>query len=112
MNNFWNNIYFGNSLLTWIIAVAGIVVGLAIIKILRAGLLKRLKLWSQKTKTNFDDFIVASFEESVIPVLFFLVIYAGSATLDSIVLHVLRDIRILKIANPIRHSKISRSAWE
>ncbi len=77
MNDFLNNIYFGNSLLTWIITAACILVGFIIVKFLKTVLLKQLRNWAQKTKTTFDDFIVESFEKSVIPILYFLVIYTA-----------------------------------
>ena len=77
MNDFWNNIYFGNSLLTWIITVACILVGLTIVRFLKTALLKQLKKWAAKTKTTFDDFLVESFEKSVIPILYFLVVYTA-----------------------------------
>lgn len=77
MNNFWNTVYFENSLLTYTITVAGILIGLAIVRLLKEVLLIRLKRWSQKTKTTFDDFIVESFDRSVIPILYILVMYAG-----------------------------------
>lgn len=77
MTNFWNNIYFGNALITWAIVFGGIIVGLAIVKLLRVVVLKRLKQWSKKTKTTFDDFIIESFGRSVIPLLYVLIVYAG-----------------------------------
>lgn len=77
MNNLLNNVYFGNTLLTWIIVIGGILVGLAMLKLIKGGLLKRLRKWSQKTKTSLDDFIIESFERSLIPILYTLVVYGG-----------------------------------
>jgi len=77
MKEVWNNIYFGNSMLRWAIVLGCILLALFILKLIKAKLLLRLKQWSAKTKTTFDDFIVEAFDRSVIPVLYILVIYAG-----------------------------------
>jgi small-conductance mechanosensitive channel len=82
MNDFWNNEYLGNSLLAWIIAVTVIAAGLLIIRVFKSGFLKKLKKWSQKTKTSIDDFLIASFEKSVIPFLYFLIIYLALSYLS------------------------------
>ncbi|MEO6187803.1 MAG: mechanosensitive ion channel family protein [Ginsengibacter sp.] len=80
--NFWNTIYFGNSLRDWGIAVGIIVVGFSFIKILRLPVLKRLKRWTQKTANSFDDFLVVAIETVLIPFLYLFVIYAALNYLD------------------------------
>lgn len=75
--NFWNTIYFGNSLRDWAIAAGVIIVGFSLIKILRLPVLKRFKKWSEKTSNSFDDFIVLAIEKTVIPFLYFVAIYGA-----------------------------------
>ena len=75
--NFWDTIYFGNSLRDWSIAAGIIVIGFSLIKILRLPVLKRFKKWSAKTSNSFDDFIVLAIEKTVIPFLYFVAIYGA-----------------------------------
>jgi small-conductance mechanosensitive channel len=77
MNDLLNKVYAGNSLIIWIIAVGGILVGMAILKFIKGGMLRQLKRWANNTETTIDDFIVESFERSVIPILYILIVYVG-----------------------------------
>lgn len=82
MNDFWNNIYFGNSLITWIGAAGVILVGFVLMRLFRSGILRKLKKWSAKTKTSLDDFLVESVEKSVIPFVYFLIVYLTLSYLE------------------------------
>lgn len=75
MNNFWNTIYFGNSLIAWVGAIAVIAVCFILLKLFKKGILRKLKKWSEKTKTSFDDFLLESVEKSVIPFIYVLIVY-------------------------------------
>ncbi|MEP7230774.1 MAG: mechanosensitive ion channel family protein [Ginsengibacter sp.] len=75
--NFWDTVYFGNSLREWGIALGIVVIGFTLIKILRLPVLKRFKKWSEKTSNSFDDFIVLAIEKTVIPFLYFVAIYGA-----------------------------------
>lgn len=75
MNDFWHYTYFGNSILVLIIACAIIIVGFALIRFFKTTLLRRLKRWSVKTQTSFDDFLITCIETSLVPFLYFLIIY-------------------------------------
>lgn len=77
MNKFWENIYFGNDIKTWLIVSGIIVVGFMAIRFIKVALLKKLKNWSKNTRTSLDDFIVKSFEKYIVPFLYCLVIYIG-----------------------------------
>jgi small-conductance mechanosensitive channel len=77
MNDFWNNLYFGNTIKAWLIILGIITVGFIVIRFFKRTLLKKLNHWSQKTKISFDDFIVASFEKYFVPFLYCLVVYIG-----------------------------------
>jgi small-conductance mechanosensitive channel len=82
MNDFWNNFYLGNSLLSWTITIGGIILGFILIKIFKTIALRWLKRWSLKTATSVDDFIVTAFEKSFIPISYFLIIYLLLNNLD------------------------------
>lgn len=82
MNDFWDNIYLGNSLRSWAITFGGIVLGFILIRIFKRIALQWLKRWSLKTATSIDDLIVAAIEKTVIPISYFLVIYLLLHNLD------------------------------
>ena len=82
MNDFWDNIYLGNSLRSWAITIGGIVLGFILIKIFKRIALQWLKKWSFRTATSIDDLIVAAIEKTVIPISYFLVIYLLLHNLD------------------------------
>jgi hypothetical protein len=82
MNDFWDNIYLGNSLRSWAITFGGIVLGFILIKIFKRIALQWLKRWSLKTATSIDDLIVAAIEKTVIPISYFLVVYLLLHNLD------------------------------
>lgn len=82
MNDFWDNIYLGNSLRSWAITIGGIVLGFILIKVFKRIALQWLKRWSLRTATSIDDLIVAAIEKTLIPISYFLVIYLLLHNLD------------------------------
>jgi small-conductance mechanosensitive channel len=73
----WDNIFLGNSLLNWFIAL-GLIIGCwAVIRIGRSVLLKRFKRFSAHTRTTIDDFIVQLAEGALVPALYLGALYAG-----------------------------------
>ena len=75
--NFWNQIFLGNPVKDWIIALGIVIAGISIIKILRGPVLKRLKKLSVRSSNTFDDFLMLAMEKSIIPFLYFAVLFAG-----------------------------------
>src|SRR5688572_10917404 len=82
MGNFWDRIYFGNSLLTWTIAITIVVFALVSLRFARFRLLGKLKRWSEVSTNTFDDFLVHLIENSIIPFLYFACIFAGAMWLS------------------------------
>lgn len=80
--NFLDNIYFGNSVQSWLIALGIIVLASAIIRILKGPVLKKLKQWSEKTNSTFDDFIVVAMEKSLMPILYFTAVFGAIHSLN------------------------------
>ncbi len=70
-------IYFGNSVQSWLIALATIILGVIIIRIFKRIVLNTLKRWSLKSKTTLDDFFIGTVEKSVIPILYLAIFRAG-----------------------------------
>ena len=75
--DFLENIYFGNTLKSWLIVVGIIALASGIIKVLKGPVLKRFRAWSERTSNNFDDFIVLLVDKSFIPILYFAAIFGA-----------------------------------
>lgn len=82
MEDFLNQIYFGNTILKYIEAVGIFVLVIIVVKIFRIIVLSRLKKWAAKTKTTFDDFIVVGIKKSVVPILYYSAIYFAARSLN------------------------------
>lgn len=70
-------VYFHNTVLDYLIALAIILIGLMFVRILRNNIISRLKKWSEKTATSGDDFVLSSIERFGIPALYYFIVYAG-----------------------------------
>lgn len=81
MNEILKDIYFGNTVETWIKAFAILLISLVIIRIFKRVVLYRLKKWAAKTATTIDDFIIAIIEKSVVPLLYVVSFYFAVKTL-------------------------------
>lgn len=82
MNDFWDNNYLDNSLLSWAITIGGIMLGFLLINVFKKIALQWLKGWSSRTATTIDDFMVTAIEKSVIPISYFLIVYLLLNNLD------------------------------
>jgi small-conductance mechanosensitive channel len=79
--NFFKQVYFNNTILSYFIAVGLFILLYTLLKIFRKIGLYRLKKWSETTKTTIDDFIVSAIERSVLPLLNFTAFYISLNTL-------------------------------
>ncbi len=77
MNNWWEKIYFGNSLRDWMIAAGIIVVGVIVLYTIKRIVLIRLKKLASKTNNSIDDIIILGIERSLIPLLYVLIVYVA-----------------------------------
>ena len=77
MNEYLDRIVAGNTLGTWIIAIAVIAFAFLLLAIFKKVILYRVKQWVTSTKTRFDDYIITTLEKNVFPYLYFLAIYGG-----------------------------------
>jgi small-conductance mechanosensitive channel len=82
MKEFVNQTYWGNSVQTYIIALGIFVVGLILVKILQRVVLYRLKKWAAKTETTLDDLLIKSVEKSIVPMLYYGVLYTALTSLS------------------------------
>jgi small-conductance mechanosensitive channel len=77
MNNWWEQIFLGNSVKQWIIAAAIIVAGVILLYALKTIVLSRLNKWAEKTSNSVDDIIVMNIRRSLVPLLYLLIIYVA-----------------------------------
>lgn len=81
MQNFFNQIYFGNSIASYLTALGIFIIGVLMIKIFKRIFLKRLKKWAANTETTLDDFLVRGIERTIVPLLYFLSFYLAIESL-------------------------------
>lgn len=82
MSNFWSQVFLGNTLKDWTIAIGIIVVTFVLLRIAKSIVLNKLKVWSQRTNTQFDDFLISLINRFVIPFLYILGVYWGIQSLS------------------------------
>lgn len=66
MRSFFEQIYYGNRVMQWVLALAIITLSVIIGRMLYWFIGKRVKVLTQRTKSNFDDIIVDMLEEPVV----------------------------------------------
>ncbi|MBA7521318.1 hypothetical protein ES705_13425 [subsurface metagenome] len=76
INDFFQQTYFQNRVIDYIISIAIFILLVISIKIIKSILLKLLKTWAKKTTTKIDDKFVKAFEEKIKP--FLNLIYFGA----------------------------------
>ncbi|HEX6892050.1 MAG TPA: mechanosensitive ion channel family protein [Chryseolinea sp.] len=77
MEDFLSRTYLNNTMQDYLIAAAGIVVGIILIPLFRKVLLRPFKHLAGRTETKIDDFVVDSIENFGLPILNLLIIYFG-----------------------------------
>ena len=75
MEDLLNATLLGNSARTWLIVVAIITVSLIVLKIIKIVVIRKVDKWAQKTKTTWDNFIIAMIEQNVVPLLYISAFY-------------------------------------
>ena len=81
MTEFLSQMYFGNTIEAYLIAVGIFIGSIIIIKIVEKIVLYRLKKWAEKTETTLDDFLIKGIEKSIVPLLYYGAFYAGITSL-------------------------------
>jgi small-conductance mechanosensitive channel len=74
-------VYFGNTVLAYLIALGIFVIGVLFVQIFRTIVLRRLKKWAERTKTTLDDFIIVAIRKSIVPILYYGAFYFAVGTL-------------------------------
>ncbi|MFZ1520278.1 MAG: mechanosensitive ion channel family protein [Ignavibacteriaceae bacterium] len=81
MTDILNQTLFGNSYFAYIIALSTFLFGLILIFLFKNILVARLKKWSDQTETTIDDLLVNEVERTLMPIMFFGVLFISIKTL-------------------------------
>lgn len=93
MNEILDKTFLGNSILSWLTSLTTLIISLIVISVFRRVLLTRLKKWSARTATTFDDFFIDTIETSVVP-LFYVVAFYFAVNALTLIPMISRVIRI------------------
>lgn len=77
MNDYLNNLFAGNTIRSWIIALGIIAFCFIFLNVFKRIVLLKLKKWATTTKSGFDDFIIITFEKNIFPFFHALALYGG-----------------------------------
>lgn len=75
MHNLLGLVILDNTVSAYLIFLAIVLAGMAIVKIFALIVLNRFKEWSAKTATTIDNFVVSAVERSAVPLAYFYVFY-------------------------------------
>ena len=81
-NDLLGKVYYGNTLLDYLLVLGSIVLGITLIRFFRRNILKRVKTWTGKTPTRIDNFVVSSVDQYGVPALYVGVVYVSISYLD------------------------------
>lgn len=76
MNEFLDRVYWGNTVLDYLIALGSILLVWVILRLIKSKIISFLKKLSAKTETNFDDILIKGFEKFVLPYAYLVINYA------------------------------------
>ena len=82
MQEFLNQIYFGNTIKAYAIALGIFILGIIILTIFKKIILSRLKKWAEKTETTLDDLLIKGMEKSILPILYLVLFYLAVDSLS------------------------------
>lgn len=69
--------YFGNTLMAYLVAAGMVIAGLLVVFLFSRLVASRLTRWAASTETLVDDFFVAILERTLLPLMYFGVVYLG-----------------------------------
>ncbi|GMT47530.1 MAG: hypothetical protein IEMM0007_1096 [bacterium] len=72
---------FSNTISDYLISLSILVIGVLAVMVLKHIIIKRLKVWADKTATTLDDFLVRIIDSKMVPVFYLGVIYLSIHTL-------------------------------
>lgn len=82
MTDWLQQVYWGNTIKAYLIAVGIIIVGFIVLRIIHTIALKKLQQIAKKTESNIDDALMKIINKGVLPLLYLGLIYTAVMTLD------------------------------
>ncbi len=73
--------FYQNRVLDYAIALGAVVVGVVVLRIAKAVVLRKLRRWAARTETTLDDFVIRTVERAVVPLLYLGLLYMALRTL-------------------------------
>jgi small-conductance mechanosensitive channel len=75
MESFWQYQFWGNTVLAYTIAAAGIIMAWLIIRLLKRKVLKKIMEYTSKTESRYDDIIFSTVQKFILPWIYIFVNY-------------------------------------
>lgn len=82
MTDWLQQIYWGNTVKAYLIAIGIIVIGFIILRIIRTIVLRKLQRVAKKTESDIDDVLMRIINRGVLPLLYLGLIYSAVMTLN------------------------------
>jgi small-conductance mechanosensitive channel len=73
--------FLENTVLDYLIFLATFLFGIFIVRMIKSIVLRRLRVWANKTATTIDDFLIHIFEKTLLPLAYFGVFYLSTRSL-------------------------------
>ncbi len=77
MENIWDKVFLSNTIKDWAVSLVIIFASLGVLRFFQSVIIKKIRSLTLRTKSTLDDFIIATIQSSVMPLLYFLVVYFG-----------------------------------
>lgn len=77
MESFLDQVFLGNTVRAWGIAIGIFILGFIIAKIVKVVIVKRIHAYTDRSKSTFDDLIVLIIEKALLPLAYIYSFYAG-----------------------------------
>lgn len=74
-------VFWGNSLYAWLIALGMILALIVAIKLFSYVIIRRIRAWSLKTSSTWDDYLISVLDRFIVPLLYISSVYAAVHTL-------------------------------
>ena len=96
MENILKQVYLGNSVEAYAMALITFIAGIIIVYIFKKIVLSRLEKWAKRTETELDDLLIKGIEKSIVPLLYFGAFYIAVQTL-SLSIKAEKTLRIISV---------------
>jgi small-conductance mechanosensitive channel len=76
MQSFWQQVYWGNTVMAYVIAAGSILIAWLIIKIVKKIVFRQIEKFAGKTANKYDDFLTGIIEKFIVPWLYIFTNYS------------------------------------